>query len=407
MDARSVGVVLSCSLRSLFVWILVGLLIPLTTACREGRRSVSSRAVTRGEITSTFLLTGEIEAASSEPIVVPVTPSWQIQLRWLAEDGIDVAPGDRLAEFDSGDLTRRLADAELDLAQAREDLARLAAEAAQDDAVKRFAVDEARSRAASAELDAAVPAELLAARTFQERQLALARARAALEKAEGGLGVTRVQIEADRSVADLKRAKAERARATAASALSSLIGRAPRAGVFVVSRHPWEARKVQVGDDLYPGLEVGALPDLGSLRVRAVLFDVDREVLEVGQEGTCTLDAFPGEPIPCRVADISPLAREADRQSLRRTFTARLVLARVDPGRMRPGQSVRAEITIGRAVDVVTVPRSALDLTGDPAAALLSTGERRAIQLGLCDAARCAVEKGLAEGERLAMGSGQ
>ena len=57
-----------------------------------------------------MILSGEVEAVSSENLVVPRTPSWLISVRWLASDGSLVKMGDRVVEFDASSLTTTLED---------------------------------------------------------------------------------------------------------------------------------------------------------------------------------------------------------------------------------------------------------------------------------------------------------
>ncbi|HSM50220.1 MAG TPA: hypothetical protein VLA75_02345 [Thermoanaerobaculia bacterium] len=391
-------------MRSPVLALLLLLGLPLAVSgCRSGAEE-PHLVVRRGELATRLLLTGELEAASSVRFGVPRTPSWQVQVRWLAEDGAEVGAGERVAEFDSGDLARQRADAELALARAGEELVRKSAEAEQTGAERRFALEEARVRLTAAELDAAVPAELLAGRTHQERRLALERARANLEKAERALAAWQVEETSERALAKLELDRSARLLAAAEEAIGGLVARAPNAGIFVVARHPWEPRRLQVGDAVYPGHEIGSLPDLASLRVRAQLFDVDGERVTLATEGLCTVDAFPGEEVPCRVEEVSPVAREGERLSTRRVFTVRLSLARVDVERMRPGQSVKVALTTGRVPEALLAPRAGLDLAASPPRARLAHGELREIRLGPCGPHDCVVEAGLAEGDELAAG---
>ena len=59
--------------------------------------------------------------------------------------------------------------------------------------------------------------------------------------------------------------------------------------------------------------------------------------------GTCTLDAYPAEPIACTVKDLTPVARIEGEKSLRRAFAVTLTLASTKD-KMRPGMSVKVEL---------------------------------------------------------------
>ena len=363
--------------------------------------SADETSVHRGTLEAHLLLSGELEAERSAALPVPLTPNWQVQIRWLAADGAAVAAGERVIEFDNSDLARSLEDQRLAASRAREELASVIAKAQQTAAEKTFAVEEAQAKLATAELDASAAAGLLSAREAQNRELARAKAQVGLEKAAEERTAEARRAAADRAIAEIGLEKAARALERAESGIDALALEAPRAGIFVVENHPWEGRKIQVGDAVWPGIAVGSLPDLTSLRVRAALFDVDRARLAPGMAAHCTLDAFPREPIPCRVVAVSPVAREPEARSLRRVFPTWLSLERIDPERMRPGQSVKVEIVVDRRENVLLAPRAALDVETEPPRARLADGARRAVRLGPCDAQECVVEEGLAEGERL------
>src|SRR2546430_15656472 len=61
--------------------------------------------VRRGNFVSEITLTGEIEAARGEAIVVPNLPSWQTSIKWIADDGAAVKKGDRVVELDNSQFT--------------------------------------------------------------------------------------------------------------------------------------------------------------------------------------------------------------------------------------------------------------------------------------------------------------
>ncbi len=137
-------------------------------------------------------------------------------------------------------------------------------------------------------------------------------------------------------------------------------------------------------------MTVATLPDLTSMEVHAALSDVDDGRVSPGMSAACTLDTYPGESFPARVVEVSPVAREADRNPLLRYFPVRLQLLRGDR-RMLPGMSVRVEVAQPAARDGLLVPRVALDLGTSPPRVLLAAGGGLAVRLGPCTAFDCAV----------------
>ena len=82
-------------------------LLPVLTSCGAASGSATGRAtdpglrIRRGTFQPRFVLTGEIAAAKSVPILAPNT--WRMTLKWLIEDGSAVKKGDRFADVDPGE----------------------------------------------------------------------------------------------------------------------------------------------------------------------------------------------------------------------------------------------------------------------------------------------------------------
>lgn len=362
--------------------------------------------VRRGSLRPRLVLTGELIAGRSEDLVVPRTPTWQVQVRWIAEEGTRVAAGERVAELDNTQFVSDLEEKRLAASQAVDDLARSEAEAAGAAEEKLFAVQQKQAEVDKARITAAVPEGLLAERERQDRQLALERAEIELEKAKVDLASHREVSAADLAVKRVELEKSRREIAAAEQAIDALVLRAPRAGIVLAAELPWEGRKLREGDSLWVGNPVVKIPDLSSLEIEAGLSDVDDGRVQPGMTATCTLDAFPQQAFRARIAEVAPIAREPDPRSLLRSFRVRLVLDPADPGRPRqmlPGMSVKVEVRQPEqpAAQTLLAPRSGLDLAARPPRAHLADGSAVPVRLGACDSGHCAVLAGLSEGARL------
>jgi multidrug resistance efflux pump len=359
--------------------------------------------VRRGSLRPRMLLTGELAADRALELKVPRTRTPQLQIRWMERDGTPVKAGQRVVELDNSNFTADLEEKRLKAAEAADELARKAAEAAATTAEKAFLVEKNRNEVAKARLRATVPEGVLALREVQERQLEVRRAEAETAKAEADLDAWRRESAADLKIQRIELERARREIHEAERAIATLTFRAPRDGMVLVGEQPWEGRKLEEGDVVWVGMTVASLPDLASLVVQAQLSDVDDRRIAPGQEVVCVLDAYPSETFHGRVAEIAPVAREGDANSLRRSFPVRVLLDRLDR-RMRPGMSVRVEV-LGPEVQGLIVPRASLDLSAGPPRALLAEGGAVAVRLGPCTAAECIVESGLRAGARLRRGS--
>jgi len=385
--------------------LLLACLAPLAGCSGGGARAESGReaglAVHRGSFRQRVILSGELAADRGETLVVPRTSSFQVQIRWMAEDGSEVRAGDPVVEFDNSSFASDLEEKRLSASQAGSDLQSAQAQLKTDLSEKQFDVQKARSAVEKAKIAAAVPKDLLSLREYQERQLALKRAETDLAKAEDALAAQKKTGGTDVEVQQISLEKSARNIRTAEESIDALTLRAPRDGMFLLSEHPFEGRKFQVGDSIWSGMPVATLPELSSMIVQASLSDVDDGRIAPGSEVLCTLDAYPGATYRGRVADISPVARESRRSPLLHYFPVRIELEKVDVQRMRPGMSVRVEVLGAEAKDALLVPRAALDFAAGGPRALLAAGGSAPVRLGPCSADQCVVESGRSEGTRL------
>jgi hypothetical protein len=390
------------------------LAVPAVVAACHGKierpstgEPVRTARVARGEVAERQVLTGELRAASAAVLTVPRTDAWQLAIRWLAEDGAIVAAGDKVVELDNSAFTAQLDEKRLGLLEAEMTFRGAQALAAIETATKETELRQHRIALEKATVRADVPGDLLTGREVQERQLEKKRAEIAVEKAEHALAAQREEATLDLKVRQIELDKARRAIEAAEKTIADLVLVAPRGGMIVVEDHPWLGRKIHNGDTVQPGMGLVSLPDLAEpMRVHAELSDVDDGRIIVGMTGSCTLDAYPGDPIACTVKELSPVARTKSETSLRRAFAVDLDLGKTDPARMRPGVSVKVELRPHVLAAAVVVPRGALVLAAPPTPAKVRmvAGELRDVKLGACDAQVCAVEGGLVEGDAVVIG---
>jgi multidrug efflux pump subunit AcrA (membrane-fusion protein) len=370
------------------------------TATEEAPRIVHAA---RGQVSDRVLVTGRLDSTSSEELRVPRTDAWELPIRWMAEDGAAVKQGERVLEFDNSQFTASLEEKKLAVLDAISAFNTFEGVTALELQTKQYALQSARISLDKAKVLAGVPADLLAGRTYQERQLEMKRAQAAVEQAEKDYKAAKSTADLDRQVKQIELDKAKTQIANAETAIKALVLIAPRDGVAIIGDHPWEGRKFQVGDTVQPGWTIVEMPDFSAgMEVRAQLSDVDDGRVSVGMSGTCTLDAYPADALPCTVKDLMPVAT-GERKSLRRGFSMVLTLEKADRDRMRPGMAVKVELKRAPLTALV-VPRAAVQFSDDGKARVKLANGSRDIELDGCDAQGCAVKTGITERDELVVG---
>lgn len=360
----------------------------------EGEEYSAELIIRRGDFRQTLLLSGELRAVSGFPVVVPDLPDWETTIRWIIEDGTEVAEGDRLVELDTAQIASQLEDKESARLQKINELASQEAEVAKTLAEREFAVERARIELERATIDADVPEDVQSRRVFQEAQLALEQARVAHEKAVADLEASREASEAQLDVLNVELAQAAREVEEAQRAIDTMALEAPRSGMVVVGENWREDRKFQAGDVVWVGFPVLEIPDLSAMMVEARLSDVDDGKIAIGMPAECTLDTYPENPIGGVVTEISPVAHEAGRRSMQRYFRVAVNLDSSDPDLMRPGMSVKVEVRTHSLDDAILVPRGALVFEDDGVQVVLSGGGLEQVSLGPCNVLECVLEDG-------------
>ena len=395
------------SIRLQTGWVLLALSAVLgcsrSEASAERRQALptdETPEVQRGHLTTRVLLSGELVAEDAELVVAPNVDLWPVQIRWLAEDGIEVSRGDRIVEFDSSQLAADLEQMHTQVLEAMNRLASLQAEAAGQEATSAFDIERRRAAVAKARLEAMVPEEIYSAVEFNKLQLDWRKAELELAEAEAKLEATREAKRAEIEIQRIALAKAVTDVSRAEARLDQMVLRASRDGILILADNTQEGRLFQVGDGAFPGYVIARLPDLASMYVSARLFDVDDGRIRPGMSVAATLDAFPDLKFSGRVREIDQIADQANSRSLRRFFRTLVDLDRIDAERMRPGMSVKVVIE-DVYEDVLLAPRGSLDWTATGPRALLSDGSWARVSLGACDAMACLVTDGLDEATSL------
>jgi multidrug resistance efflux pump len=366
------------------------------------RPATTELRVRRGQLVRRHLLTGAFEAVTATEIKVPRTREHRLQIQRMVTDGATVAEGEVVLEFDNSSFTANLDQQRTAVQRARRSLLQVGAQGEARLRDAEATAERARIALAKAELDVSVPPSIRS--RFEQRSFELAHSKAAVEhaKALADLEAANAAVSADIRVAEEELHKARRELTVAEEAVSALQLRAPRAGIAVVEENRWEDRKYQVGDTVFPGWTIVAIPDLASLRVRAALSDVDDGSIAPGLPAVCTPDFEPALHLTGRIGDITAIAREQRVFSERRGFDVTVELDE-SPGEVLlvPGMSVRVEVETGHGEGLLA-PRAALDLVADPPRARRFDGSWVEVVVGPCSVLECLVVEGLGEGDRLA-----
>jgi Cu(I)/Ag(I) efflux system membrane fusion protein len=165
--------------------------------------------------------------------------------------------------------------------------------------------------------------------------------------------------------------------------------RSPASGI-VVEKNVMEGGRIMAGMDLFQ------IADLSRVWVEAELFEKDISLIEKGQHGMVSFEAYPGEMFHGSVAYIYPTVSASSR-----TGKVRLELS--NPGlRIKPGMYAQVELRGSPMEETLLVPRTAVLQTGERTMVFhrMSNGQLHPMEVvtGLSSGDQIQILSGLTEG---------
>jgi len=398
-----------------FVGLIAGLAILVVVAGVSGvfgRTTVvevPTTVVVKGEFIDYLQVRGEVKAVRSIPLTVPTTGGGDLQIVELAKNGMNIKKGDVVVRFDPMTVERTLNDRRSEFKQAEEEIGKTRAlyrihqQQAQTDLTK------ARYDVRRAELDT-TPQELLSRVELEQKELALADAKARLAEAERKLKAWRDIEQAELGSKVQKRDKARFDAEHAERQMGGLQIVAPVDGVVAIMPN-WRSccppPDFKAGDRAWPGQVIAEVPDLSTLRVTAKLEEAERGRMQLGQRVVVRADAVPDKELAGTIANISALARvDFSNWPPQRNFEMVVKLDQMD-ARLRPGMNTTVRVAVDRVADAVLIPARAVFQKNGRSVAYVSRSrggwDERLVQFARRGQEQLVVREGVRPGERVAL----
>ncbi len=348
---------------------------------------------------------GNLRAVKSDAISSPTIPDAPpLKISWLACDGCTVHTGDVVAKFDPTDFEKRLKDGQSDRATAE---AKIGKERTDTEALLR---DRDRttdlSQAELAKQEKFVAKDTL---IFSRNQIIESRLDKDLwgAKMENAAEEQKLEKSLSRSKVDLlvlEKRKAEIAMLQAQKGLDNAEVTAPHDGILIIERD-WRGNLWKVGDTVWPGLRLASLPVLDEMEVEAFVLEADAGGLSIGLPATVTLEANPDITYKATIKNIDKLAKPRIRDVPINYFSVILALEHTDQERMKPGQRVRASMSLDER-QALAVPREAIFEKDGRKVVYVSSGtgfEEHTVTLDVSSPGLVVIQSGLREGDRIAL----
>ncbi|MDQ1353846.1 MAG: HlyD family efflux transporter periplasmic adaptor subunit [Acidobacteriota bacterium] len=297
--------------------------------------------VKSGDFSQTVVLTGNLQAREAEQLVVPVTESWQIQLKWITKEGDYVMPGDPVVRFDTSTVTADIENMELNLQDKLEQKKQKSADYSNQKLELELKVRQAEVAYREKELDASIPKGIISDQKYEQNQLELKRSEEALKNAqtEKQVKLAALESELQRLAIDIQEARVnlEKNKKT----MDSLTVTATTAGAVVYAEHEWLGRKIQVGDNVFSTWTVASIPNINSLQAEAWVNETYIHQIKPGQKVDIFPDAYPDKRFAGTIKYVLNTAEKRNRWGKAHYFNVIIIPDTLDFNIMKPGMSVK------------------------------------------------------------------
>jgi multidrug efflux pump subunit AcrA (membrane-fusion protein) len=343
---------------------------------------------------------GIVTSADALRFGPPPNRRWRISITQLAQEGSRVKAGDVLARFDGSATDDRIRTLQADLNAKQSELESLfetqqreiedgkvrlaAAESAADKAARKAAADE--DLFASLEYKKLVEERDITQRVLEQEQKRIELVARVRESKQAELE------------ADIRRLESELSGAQRELESFSIV--APRDGLVIIGLNR-EGQKLDVNEQVNPGMVVVELADESNLVVHAEVPEYAANKIALGQQASITIDAAGGAELTGEVIEVGSVVRRQSQysQAMVRDVTVSL------PGEaipeLRAGMSVKIDIEVASQAAALAVPDSALQYRDGTPGVEVRGGGWRQVRLGPVSAGMHIIKEGLEAGEEI------
>jgi HlyD family secretion protein len=370
-------------------------------------KSVQSCKVKKGIFDIEVTETGEVAAVNALNISSPAM-SWRygnLKIIKIVEDGSEVKKGDTVIIFDPSEVQKVISDAKAELEIANAELQKTIAE-------QELKLDELEADLKTASLSYDISRIELEMATYEsdirkkEIQLNLDKSKLDLDKASQVITNQRkINIE-DRNQSKVKIRQLENNVEDANSTLKNLTVTSPAKGIAIIRRNWSTNNKFQVGDQTWSGNAMIDLPDLSQLKAIAKINEVDISKIKLKQKSFIRLDAFSDTTFNGSVINIANLAvSKSDKTQKIKVFPVEILIHGTSKLLM-PGMTVNVKVIVDKLANVLYIPLDAAFKKDNEDYVFIRKGttyEKRVIETGKVNNDYIIVNKGLDEGDILAL----
>ena len=353
----------------------------------------------REDYPTTIATAGTVESTNKLHFGPPSGRGWRTTIATLVAEGQKVKAGEVLVSFEGSSRDQRIADLTSNLNVQKGELAARIEQQVNEIETEKLQLAEARSSVERATRKASQPAESIPAVEYRRLVEQKHRADALLKQREERALLTQrvreinielLEVSIDRTGKLLEGAKREQESSTI---------RAPRDGVAVIGTD-WSGNKIDVGDNVHPGLVVVYLVQDGELGIEASVHEHLASRIRIGQRALVQGDAASGDELVGWIDRVDNAVRRESKNSLAMVRGIFIRLEEPNGNQLKLGSSVQVQIETEIYEDSLAVPSEAIVYRSGVPGVRLSSGWRP-VKLGEASGDLMIVLEGVEEGDRI------
>ncbi|MDR1221772.1 MAG: efflux RND transporter periplasmic adaptor subunit [Tannerella sp.] len=313
----------------------------LAVACGSGDSDDAKKAAEGKNIVET----GELAAINTRSFVLTRFGRYWYEMRIIGilEHGAIVNAGDSIIQLDPTEVKRFIIERESSLETERANLEKLRVDHSNriNDLTSSIKNETSSFNLKQIELESS---RFETERLRRIKELEFEQAKITLRKEEKRLELTRIIIENQLKIQEIRVAQVETEILNAYQILPLLTLRSSVAGVFQIANNWRTGTLVKVGDNIYTGNNLANVPELAWMKVNTFINENDFLKIRTGQKVTVRLDALPEIVFDGEISYIGKLChlRDNNKKSRQKVFDVEVRMLKSDL-RLKPGMTVSCE----------------------------------------------------------------
>lgn len=366
-------------------------------------------AAEKGDLVFASSYYGEIEAAEAHPIFAPELRNiWQVTVESVVADGTVVKKGDTVLTFAKGALEADLRERDTELLVAEASLKKVIADYDEQRIARTLATQRSELNLELAKMNVVEGVNLISRIELEKAKVELTRAELQLELDKKELDVLEKKRTAALDAENITVKTAREKVSDVKEQLSRMSVQAPTDGMLYApyTRLNWTMTKVAPGKVVRPGDKLLEIPGLDRFKASVYVRQREASNIKVGDTAVVVPTMFPKLQLKGKVITRDEFATTRNERSggggaAAGTLKELRVQLELDPveEQLRPGGTVRADISTVLAKDVVLVPLASLREVPGGHVVVKADGTELPVTVGQTSLTHAEISKGLNVGD--------